>query len=426
MDMYEARQNKEKVNRRIDAGEVRQKAKLKVGKMLHHSSIIQKVSFQTFISHMLSHSIDTNKNLCIYTHVLSDGWGDISMLNNLASIMERHQRVLGINKIIKLGTIEPDENGECDNKKEFMENLGFTEAKIEYSDRRGTPASCTRVALAQKENNWEIQSPVYDIQSNEKRKQDPKFTVLTEMGAANDESMYSTLASRGQQNETGLILPSKSLLSNHYTGSLPDGLLDFLGMKEDDFRKKSVKLDKITIINVRRKDLGAYRPQIDIVYNWAKNKDLGKILLLGKSQIAEEHFYINICPIERMDGELLHHIINKLPQDGLVIAGGEGLFSEALGLGESNVLFGARYPHQFEALLYYASKYPSLIDEKKLIKEISSLDSLTEQREDESRIDKFDQFKILADLLRNNDINSIMYEFVLQYFRRLDELSYGC
>ena len=408
--MYEARQNKEKVSRRIDGGRTRQTVKVK---RKFHPSIIQRVPFKEFVSN-LQNNQDKNKTLYVYTHVLADGWGDIGMLNNFVSILSQYKLPLGIGDIKKIGTIQ--NNKDAENKKKQMENAGFEQVVIADTEN-GTPAIGTREAINVSNKEWEIQSPVPDSLSVIARySNDPKFTALGEMGVDSKILISTTMKATDSKEEvTGLILPPKSE-DKKYEGKIPGNLNEFLGVDEDRLRDPRDKLPKFAIINVRRKDKGEYRPSIETIKVWNQSANFGKIILLGKGEKEEnkDNIQEKIFLADRFDVDFLHHIIKKMPKDGLVVAGGEGLFSEALGLGESKVAFGSRYDYQIDAMKHYANNKGLTNFEK----ELKSLEYLTSNGKsgDSTQVSSFDEFGKMSNLLRDSNVDDYIKRII--YIKR--------
>lgn len=435
--------------------------------------VIQRVPFSKFLENMRDDA-NREKPLIIYTHVLKDGWGDIGMINNLASIISNYKDILGIEKIEKIATLESDTpQMELRNKEQAMAD--FAKVDTARSRSQGTPADSTRAKISNFDNLWEIQSPVPDKVSIRERNDEPNFTVIAEMGisalnvnqtllknpnkplpsipledqphvpaaktkvpfasipmgtetvipSAKPKVSFASISPEDQphatvavpakvqeqeREETGLILP-RNASHNEYRGAIPAIILTFVRMYEEVFRNETTKLPPITIINVRRSGLnGKFRPSIKTVQTWMKIQNINKAILLGE---GEDDHYINklvdnsLLVLHRLEPELLKHMIQKLPSEGFVIAGGESLFSEALGLGESQVTFAARYSYQKNALKYYAER-SRIIDMAKLEVEFDSLNDLVTGSSSPKDAEGFLEFKKLSTLLKEKDLHSFI------------------
>lgn len=405
--MYEARQNKEKVSRRIYGEGSRVKQRVKVKKKFYPSAI-QRVPFNTFVSN-LQNDQERNKVLYVYTHVLADGWGDIGMLNNFASILSQYKQPLGIGDIKKIGTIQ--NCNEAKEKAKRMKETGFEQIETigtNDTNNNGTPAIETRGNIKVPQSEWEIQSPVPDILSILTRGKDPKFTFLGEMGTDLIGLMITTMKATDDGESTGLILPFETDEKN-YEKEIPNNLITFLGIEEEEFKSCRTLLPKIAIINVRLEGDGSNRPSIGIVEQWRSNTGYDKVLLLGKGQ-EQETSTNNVLLIERLDGELLHHMIKKMPQEGLIVAGGEGLFSEALGWGKSIVAFGSRYNYQINAMKQ-CKKAKGLTNFEK---ELDSMSFLTSNgiKGKSADVSSFDEFGKMSNLLRENSISDYIKRII--------------
>lgn len=404
--MYEAKQHKEKVSRTIGGdGMARQREKIE---RKFHPSIIQRVPFNKFVSN-LQNDQEKNKVLYVYTHVLADGWGDIGMLNNFASILRQYKLPLGIGDIKKIGTIQQcNETEETEEKAKRMEETGFEQVVITNTGN-GTPAIGARENIKEVPNDgWEIQSPVPDSLSIVYRNEDPKFTFLGEMGTDSIDLMITTMKATDDGESTGLILPFETGEKKDYKGVIPDELIAFLGIDKNSFKSQD-PLSKVAIINVRLESNGSCRPSLQVVESWRQKTGYEKVILLGKGQ-KEETSTENIFLSERLDGELLHHMIKKMPKDGLIVAGGEGLFSEALGWGESIVAFGARYDYQIKAMKHYA-KDKGLTNFET---ELESLKFLTSNGTsgESTQVSPFIEFGKMSNLLRENSINDYIKRII--------------
>lgn len=99
-----------------------------------------------------------------------------------------------------------------------------------------------------------------------------------------------------------------------------------------------------------------------------------------------------------------------MPQEGLIVAGGEGLFSEALGWGKSIVAFGSRYNYQINAMKHYA-KAKGLTNFEK---ELDSMSFLTSNgiKGKSADVSSFDEFGKMSNLLRENSISDYIKRII--------------
>lgn len=393
--------------------------------------VIQRVSFDEFLQNMQKK--EASEDLLLYTHVLDDGMGDIGMLQNLAGILDTQRGPLKINQIIKCGTVydqnstyrgqEPTEaiKGIRKRKVDKMKGMGFQVEEV-YSKDSGTPAIGTRSGISPEVGkNWEIQSPVPDCLSVIDHMEDENFTVITEMGVECGTS--TTMARKEGVQEVGIIAPKQEKV--RYEGNIPPELLQWLRITEENFRNPTYDLPKIAIINVRRfdKSMENFRPLLCEIRERFEALGYQRTIILGNSILescngfcCEAYF-----TAPSLDPVLLKHLIQKLPGDGLVVAGGEGLFSEALGLGKSDVMLGARYTYQYEALIHKAQEkgfdiWPVIKASMKLVG--MGVEEFPERHRAEltaadSAKAGTGVIKSLTDALRTNDINAFISTHIM-------------
>lgn len=379
-----------------------------------NTHVLQRVPFHKFISNRLQLSADTE--IVIYTHVKNDGMGDLGMLKNLAQIMGNHKNELHINKIYKCITIDSDF------KDAELDAIGVTE------DNSPNP----RNQISQKKYStevWEIQCPIPDESIAKKQKNNNQFTYIREMTAGDLFRMEETetIGKNAKCEQTGLITPQEmpSEIGQSKIKEIIEGdddfkeMLNWIGFKTVEDFINTMELQLI-IVNVRSIKDGRYRPNVNNIVSWLDNNiniSCKKIVLGVPSE--QEKKLENVCTKEKLNPILLKYLMSKLSADSFIVAGGEALFSEAIGLSQANVLFGARYRWQLNGLLDYAKsiekKEQLNIDLKILKDELDTMYEITESDMNNiisNNLEGFPQFQKLISYFRAHNINTYILNLI--------------
>ena len=89
--------------------------------------VIQRVPLDQFIINMSQKHSD--EDIYLYGHVAGDGFGDTSMLNNLEQVLLRHKEPLKIANIIKIATLDDDDNDADIKERAMREKYNFQDVK---------------------------------------------------------------------------------------------------------------------------------------------------------------------------------------------------------------------------------------------------------------------------------------------------------
>lgn len=331
--------------------------------------VIQKVDFPKFIKSMQN---EKDKELTIYTHVVGDGYGDIGMVNNLESIFNNKKNELKINTINKIATYDTD--SERKNKKEIMLNSRFKEIietePVKYPPR-GVRKRLERKFTRDVDNIFEIQSPVFDMDSHKEFNNCNNFTTVVEMGKSQSFGLPSntTLSKKSDYLDVGFILPQNE--EGFKDGDVETIFLDFIYEDNGDRTNKLKKFktnkplsNPIALVNIR--DCNSPKKGLKASLSFFIRKlHIKKVIQIKAGGVSiYNDLGIQVYSTNTIHSGVLKHLLTKLDSNSLVMAGGEGLFSEALGLGKAMVSLTARYAYQYAALLVYGRehKYKHLIE----------------------------------------------------------------
>lgn len=372
--------------------------------------VIQRVPFGQFIYNMKQDK--TPKDLILYTHVLTDGSGDIGMLNNLAGIMSNYMPSLHIINILKYATVEWGEKPRIDKVQNFDQKK-----ELDFGSNVN-PARKTRNSLPpRQEEQWEIQGPVPDADYQQDFNTNRRVTALSEMGHVIENTSTTIKIKKGE--ETGMITPYKEEIDrsdlNLDEQKCIGEILAWLGANPETAKPGESFIPPVAIINVRQKNKSKekFRPDLGFIITWLNAHGIPKALVLGEDENERYGKDTQIYAIPSLPSRVLKFIIEHLHPDGLVIAGGEALFSEGLGLGSANTVFAARYKYQPDALKSYAKRTQSEtgIDLGKLELEFANLNDLVTQNL-ASLSTNFSEMRKLTGHLRRNNIHSFIDKFI--------------
>ncbi|MBC5646264.1 hypothetical protein AALM74_21520 [Parabacteroides segnis] len=94
---------------------------------LSPEKVIQRVPLDQFIINMSKK--EEKEDIYLYGHIASDGFGDMAMINNLEQVLERHKDPLKITNIVKIATLDNDDEAAGKKERIMRDNYNFRDVQ---------------------------------------------------------------------------------------------------------------------------------------------------------------------------------------------------------------------------------------------------------------------------------------------------------
>lgn len=308
------------------------------------------------------------KTITVYSHILSDGYGDAGQLGNATRELSHLKDAGIVQNVVPYATYDTPKNGtiEADWRNSIIAICpGLTDRNLESTSRLNHKSTAPPILrdwglYRGNRTNWELQFPVPGNSFSPAK----RLLRIFEMGLSQAaltrhntlksnhlEPLYHTgVANIGTQDQAvGYVIPSYKGIDKFKSWQK---LQQHLSLQFSSIGEWRTYLNKAWFVKLNQLN------NANFIVNQANREKCEKLILQGNGLTAQSITAAHDMPIHIISGRISQSCLDCLMAcigpEGVIYAGGEGMLVQALGVSDAHVKTLPPPSYEYQTDQYYA------------------------------------------------------------------------